>query len=467
MVTTQFFALKIQRYLHDHGLDARLLGEIAAKALRNGSITPHAWRRKPMSVDEIMNATMVNDPLTSYMFCSPSEGGAAVVLMSTERARQVSDRSIEIKALEFRTRRFGTFEVFSPWLAPEITDGATVHAARAAFETAGVGPDEIDVAQLQDTEAGAELMHLAECGFCEHGDQARLILDGELEIGGRLPVNTDGGLIANGEPIGASGLRQVIECVLQLQGRAGDRQVPGAPQDRVHAGVRRAGHQRVFRSRAMTVGSVPAARARPRPNPTATPSGRMSTVRRRGRRSPTPRCDWPMRSVRSIWATTADCSSSPAIDRRRSWPTPPPPSGEAASVPVNFHLTSGEISYIAAESGARLAFVDSTTLEAARDGARRNRCGDRRAPRQRNRRAGFRRIRGRSSADRVARRSAGRARACCSPRAPRGDRRRSNCHRRPSARRPRSPGSSSTARRIASPGSERISSSDRCITTDR
>ena len=179
-----------------------------------------------------MNATMVNDPLTSYMFCSPSEGGAAVVLMSTERARQVSDRSIEIKALEFRTRRFGTFEVFSPWLAPEITDGATVHAARAAFEAAGVGPDEIDVAQLQDTEAGAELMHLAECGFCEHGDQARLILDGELEIGGRLPVNTDGGLIANGEPIGASGLRQVIECVLQLQGRAGDRQVPAPRRPR-------------------------------------------------------------------------------------------------------------------------------------------------------------------------------------------------------------------------------------------
>ena len=226
MVTTQFFALKIQRYLHDHGLDADLLAEIAAKALRNGSITPHAWRRKPVPVDEIMAATMVSDPLTSYMFCSPSEGGAAVVLMSTERARQASDRSVEIKALEFRTREFGTFEVFNPWLAPEIAEGATVHAARAAFESAGIGPDEIDVAQIQDTEAGAELMHLAECGFCAHGEQQQMIKDGELEIGGRLPVNTDGGLIANGEPIGASGLRQIIECVLQLQGRAGDRQVP-------------------------------------------------------------------------------------------------------------------------------------------------------------------------------------------------------------------------------------------------
>jgi acetyl-CoA C-acetyltransferase len=230
MVTTQFFALKIRRYLHDHGLDPRLLAEVAAKALRNGSITPHAWRRKPFSAEEIAAAPMVNDPLTSYMFCSPSEGGAAIVLASTERARQLSSRAIELRAVEFRTRRFGTFEVFSPWLANEITPSATTDASRAAFETAGIGPEDIDVAQIQDTEAGAELMHLAECGFCAHGDQSALILDGQLDIEGKLPVNTDGGLIANGEPIGASGLRQVIECVVQLQGRAGDRQVPGDPR---------------------------------------------------------------------------------------------------------------------------------------------------------------------------------------------------------------------------------------------
>jgi acetyl-CoA acetyltransferase len=230
MVTTQFFALKIARYLHDHGLDPKLLAELAAKALRNGSITPHAWRRKAVPAEEIAGAPMVNDPLTSYMFCSPSEGGAAVVLMATERARRLGVDAIEVKALEFRTRRFGTFEVFSPWLAPAITDGATVDAARAAFEAAGIGPADIDVAQLQDTDAGAELMHLAECGFCADGEQERLVTGGELEIGGRIPVNTDGGLIANGEPIGASGLRQIVECVQQLRGRAGERQVPGEPR---------------------------------------------------------------------------------------------------------------------------------------------------------------------------------------------------------------------------------------------
>jgi acetyl-CoA acetyltransferase len=86
------------------------------------------------------------------------------------------------------------------------------------------------VIQLQDTDAGAEVIHMAENGFCEHGEQEQLVADGATEIDGPLPVNTDGGLLANGEPIGASGLRQVHELVLQLRGAAGDRQVGGAPK---------------------------------------------------------------------------------------------------------------------------------------------------------------------------------------------------------------------------------------------
>jgi acetyl-CoA acetyltransferase len=230
MVTTQFFGMKIQRYLADHDLDPRLLAELSAKALRNGARNPNAWRRNPLSVDAIADAEMVNDPLTKYMFCSPSEGAAALVLASPEKAKQLRTDPVWLRAVEFRTRKYGTFEVFSPSLAAEITPGATVFAAAAAFESAGVSPSEIDVAQIQDTEAGAELMHLAECGLCEHGEQGELIMSGALEIEGRLPVNTDGGCIANGEPIGASGLRQVIECVVQLQNRAEGRQVPNDPQ---------------------------------------------------------------------------------------------------------------------------------------------------------------------------------------------------------------------------------------------
>jgi acetyl-CoA C-acetyltransferase len=103
----------------------------------------------------------------------------------------------------------------------------TVYAAKAAFEKAGVAPQDVDVIQLQDTDAGAEVIHMAEAGFCADGEQEKLPADGATEITGSMPVNTDGGLIANGEPIGASGLRQMHELVRQLRGEAGDRQVPG------------------------------------------------------------------------------------------------------------------------------------------------------------------------------------------------------------------------------------------------
>jgi acetyl-CoA C-acetyltransferase len=230
MLTTQFFGMKIQRYLHEHGLQRDLLAKIAAKAFRNGSLNSNAWRRRPLSEQEIADAPMLSDPLTQFMFCNPGEGGIALVLARADRARDYTDTPVHLKAVSFRTRRFGSFEVFSPWLSPERVAGPTVEAAAAAFEAAGIGPEDIDVAQLQDTESGAELMHMAETGFCKDGDQEALIRSGGTEIGGRMPVNTDGGCLANGEPIGASGLRQVYENVLQLRGAAGDRQVPDGPR---------------------------------------------------------------------------------------------------------------------------------------------------------------------------------------------------------------------------------------------
>jgi acetyl-CoA acetyltransferase len=105
-----------------------------------------------------------------------------------------------------------------------------VTASKAAYEAAGVGPSDIDVIQLQDTDSGSELIHIAENGFCEHGEQNHLLRHGQTDIGGRLPVNTDGGCLANGEPVGASGLRQVIEICRQLRQEAGRRQVPGQPK---------------------------------------------------------------------------------------------------------------------------------------------------------------------------------------------------------------------------------------------
>ena len=227
MVTTQFFGIKIARYLREHHISERILALVAEKAYRNGALNPNAWRREPIPADDIAAADMVNDPLTRLMFCSPGEGGAAIVLASDAVAERMG-RAVHLLGAATRTRRFGSFEVFSPSIqGTGRPSSVSADAAAAAFAAAGVGPDEVDVVQLQDTESGAEVMHLAECGFCKDGEQEAMVAGGETEISGRLPVNTDGGCIANGEPIGASGLRQVHEIVTQLRGEAGARQVAG------------------------------------------------------------------------------------------------------------------------------------------------------------------------------------------------------------------------------------------------
>ena len=229
-LTTQFFGMKINRYMHQYGISQQALAKVSSKAMRNGALNPMAWRRKPVSEDEVLESTMLSYPLTQYMFCSPAEGGVALILARADQAHKYTDRPVYLKAAAIRSRRFGSFEVLAPHIALDHGAGPTVDASKAAFEMAGIGPEDVDVAQLQDTESGAEIMHMAENGFCEHGEQERMLFDGETEIGGRLPVNTDGGCLANGEPIGASGLRQVYENVLQLRGDAGERQVPNDPK---------------------------------------------------------------------------------------------------------------------------------------------------------------------------------------------------------------------------------------------
>jgi acetyl-CoA acetyltransferase len=230
MVTTQFFAMKLRRYMDLHAITSLSLARVAEKAFQNGARTPHAWRRTPINLEEILRAPMVNDPLTRYMFCSPSEGAVALVLASEKKARERSAAHISIKAVTMRTRPRGSFEVFAPSLDLERGPSPTVLASRAAFEQSGIGPEDIDVAQLQDTESGAEIMHMAENGFCADGEQEAWLAEGRTRLDGSLPINTDGGCIACGEPIGASGLRQVYENVVQLRGAGGARQIPKPPR---------------------------------------------------------------------------------------------------------------------------------------------------------------------------------------------------------------------------------------------
>jgi acetyl-CoA acetyltransferase len=230
MVTTQFFAMKLRRYMDAYGISPLTLARVAAKAYENGARAPHAWRRTPIDIDTILNSEMVNDPLTKYMFCSPAEGGVALLLASEKKAREMGRAKVRLKSAVMRTRPRGSFEVFAPSIDIERGLSPTVVASRAAYELAGVGPKDIDVAQIQDTESGAEIMHMAENGFCKDGEQEAWIAEGRTQLNGSLPINTDGGCLACGEPIGASGLRQVYENVVQLRGAGGARQVARAPK---------------------------------------------------------------------------------------------------------------------------------------------------------------------------------------------------------------------------------------------
>jgi acetyl-CoA acetyltransferase len=230
MLTTQFFAMKLQRYMHDHGITSDSLVRVAQKAYENGSLNPNAWRKTPIGFDEIKSSVMVNDPLTKFMFCSPAEGAVALVVCNERIAHRYTSNPVFVRAAAMRTRLAGAFEVYGASVSLEDVPNASQQASRVAYEIAGVGPEDIDLAALQDTEAGAEVMHMAENGFCRDGEQEQMLRDGETRIDGRLPINTDGGCLANGEPIGASGLRQIHEVVLQLRGGAGRRQVPNSPR---------------------------------------------------------------------------------------------------------------------------------------------------------------------------------------------------------------------------------------------
>jgi len=160
MLTTQFFAMKIRRYMHLHRISEHALALVAQKAFENGARAPHAWRRSPIALDQILNAPMVSDPLTKYMFCSPSEGGAALVVASARKMRALGLAGPRVRAVALRSREEGSFEVFAPSLDIKRSLAPTQLASKAAYEMAGLGPADMNVAQLQDTESGAEIRYV-------------------------------------------------------------------------------------------------------------------------------------------------------------------------------------------------------------------------------------------------------------------------------------------------------------------
>jgi acetyl-CoA acetyltransferase len=167
---------------------------------------------------------MISPPLTLFMLCSPNEGAAAVIL---ER----SGDGVRLAGISLRSHLPGSvLGEDSPFCGIDDTliEPPTTLAAQDAYAQAGLGPDDLDVVECQDTDAARELLAWAELGLCPAGGQAAMLAQGDANVGGRLPVNPSGGLLSKGEPLGASALGQVVELVRQLRGAAGGRQVDGA-----------------------------------------------------------------------------------------------------------------------------------------------------------------------------------------------------------------------------------------------
>ena len=224
------YALEARRYMEEYGLTLEQLAKVSVKNHRNGCYNPYSQYQQELTIEEVLGSRMICDPLTLYQCCPSGDGAAAVVICTDEIARRLTMSGrplVRVASASLTSQAFVRGETGDPW---ELT----VRAAKEAYEKAGVGPEDLDVIELHDCFTMAEIGHYEDFGLCARGEGMRLIHEGATELGGRIPVNPSGGLLAKGHPIGATGIAQLVELVWQLRGEAGQRQVEGAKVGMAH-----------------------------------------------------------------------------------------------------------------------------------------------------------------------------------------------------------------------------------------
>jgi len=201
------------------------LALVSVKNRKHASLNEYAQLRDPLTVEEVVASRPVAEPLTLLMAC-PKADGAAALLITSERYKQ--SRSVELRASIL------TSGIFVDGIEDTTIDEITVRCAKETYETVGFGPEEVDVAEVHDAFASAEVFYYEALGFCKQGEGLELLRSGATAIGGRIPVNPSGGLLSKGHPVGATGVAQIVEIVEQLRGEAGARQVEGAKVGLTH-----------------------------------------------------------------------------------------------------------------------------------------------------------------------------------------------------------------------------------------
>ncbi|MSQ47556.1 MAG: thiolase family protein [Deltaproteobacteria bacterium] len=217
-VFMDYYANLARQHMARYGTTREQFAQIAAKNHTNGSLNPNAQFQTPRTVADILAAPLIAEPLTRMM-CSPiGDGAAAVIITSAEKARQLTTKPVFVRA-----SIIGSSQEHAP-----DAPGIVTKTSQKAYSMAGISPSEVQVVEVHDATAPAELLIYEELGLCGAGEGGKLIADGVTQIGGRIPVNPSGGLLAKGHPVGATGVAQISEIFWQLRGEAGKRQVTGA-----------------------------------------------------------------------------------------------------------------------------------------------------------------------------------------------------------------------------------------------
>jgi acetyl-CoA acetyltransferase len=224
------YALETVQYQARSGATEEDLSLITVKNRKNAVLNPNARYRKPVTLEEVMASRQVAPPLR-LLHCCPLADGASVAVVCSEKALRSRERAVRIAAAVLGSANYGDGYVpgaiISSVKFPPKTD--MVHySAQLAYDEAGIGPEDIDIAQVYDTVTPSELWDIEELGLCPVDEAPCLLREGVFDLNGRLPINTDGGLMGRGHAMGATGLAQVIELVTQIRGEAGDRQVAKA-----------------------------------------------------------------------------------------------------------------------------------------------------------------------------------------------------------------------------------------------
>lgn len=223
------YALMARRHMYEFGTTEEQMAAVAVKNHHNACLNPCAQYHMEVTIDSVLKSPPVTLPL-KLLDCSPiTDGAACVILAPADKARKFTDTPVLI------TGTGQASDAISLHDRPSLTSlRATVEASKTAYKMAGVEPKDVDLAEVHDCFTIAELMAIEDLGFCKKGEGGKTTEEGETEIGGRIPVNTSGGLKGKGHPVGATGIAQAVEIVQQLRGEAGKRQVSGAEVGLTH-----------------------------------------------------------------------------------------------------------------------------------------------------------------------------------------------------------------------------------------